>query len=315
MPHAIVHRRIGGPEVLEYVEAEPARPASGEVLIRVDAAGVNPIDAKLRSGIRPSPPLEGPRRVGADGAGTIVEVGEAVEGLRTGMPVVVTAAQGLYADMATVPAATVTPRPHTVDAATGASIGIPASTAYQALRSLSVGPGDRLLVHGGSGAVGQAVIQFAAAWGAEVIATTSSRRADRVRELGATPVPYGEGLTDRVRTLSRRIDAALDCAGTDEAIQTSIEVVSDRSRVATLVRGADAPRFGIQAYAGGAPYGLSEQQQAWRREAVPVTLALIAAGAFRAEKGPAYPLRDAVRAHEEVERGTDGKILLLPAQS
>ncbi|MDZ8173269.1 quinone oxidoreductase family protein [Microbacterium xanthum] len=314
MTHAVVYRRIGGPEVLEYTSVPTPSPGAGEVAVRIQAAGVNPIDAKLRGGIRPSPPLEGPRRVGADGAGVITAVGTGVEGLRAGMPVVVAGAQGLYAEAAVVPASTVTARPADVDAHLGAAVGIPAATAYQALRSLSVASGDRLLVHGGSGSVGQAVIQFAVSWGATVIATTSARRADRVERLGALPVRYGEGLLDRVRAVSDHVDVALDCAGTDDAIETSVAVVGDRSRVATLVRGADAPRWGIEAYAGGAAHGLTEQQQMWRREAIPVTLGLVAAGAFEIELGPRYPLSQAARAHEDVERGTEGKILLVPDQ-
>ncbi|WP_286932308.1 NADP-dependent oxidoreductase [Microbacterium sp.] len=315
MPHAVFHRRLGGPEVLEYAEVASADPAAGEVAVRIEAAGVNPIDAKLRSGLRASTPIEGRRGVGSDGAGIVLAVGDDVAGFRPGMPVVVSGAQGTYAEEAIVPASALTLRPPAVDAETGAAIGIPVATAYQALRSLAVGPGDRLLVHGGSGTVGQAVIQFAVRWDADVLATTSERRADRVRALGAVPVAYGPGLVERVRAAGTGIDVALDCAGTDEALAASVEVVHDRSRVATLVRGADAPRYGIQAYAGGAAHGLTDQQRAWRREAIPVALGLIAAGGFTIELGPRYALRDAVRAHEDVERGTNGKILLVPDQT
>ena len=184
MPHAVFHRRLGGPEVLEYAEVASADPAAGEVAVRIEAAGVNPIDAKLRSGLRASTPIEGRRGVGSDGAGIVLAVGDDVAGFRPGMPVVVSGAQGTYAEEAIVPASALTLRPPAVDAETGAAIGIPVATAYQALRSLAVGPGDhdqrladltrrRFLVHGGSGAVGQAVIQFAVRWDADVLATTS----------------------------------------------------------------------------------------------------------------------------------------------
>ena len=210
MPHAVFHRRLGGPEVLEYAEVASADPAAGEVAVRIEAAGVNPIDAKLRSGLRASTPIEGRRGVGSDGAGIVLAVGDDVAGFRPGMPVVVSGAQGTYAEEAIVPASALTLRPPAVDAETGAAIGIPVATAYQALRSLAVGPGDRLLVHGGSGAVGQAVIQFAVRWDADVLATTSERRADRVRALGAVPVAYGPGLVERVGAAGTGIDVALD---------------------------------------------------------------------------------------------------------
>jgi enoyl reductase len=200
-----------------------------------------------------------------------------------------------------------------VSAAEGAALGIPVGTAYQALRSLGVGPGDTLLVHGGSGSVGQAIIQFAVLWGATVVATSSERRVDRVRELGATPVVYGEGLADRVRAAAPQgVTVAIDAAGTDEALQTSLELVADRGRIVTLVRGRDAASLGIRAFAGGSPGPLTPQQLRWRGEAVPVTLALLAAGRFSIELGPSFPLADAADAHRLVESGVDGKVTLVP---
>jgi NADPH2:quinone reductase len=313
MTRAIVHTAFGGPEVLHEVEIPEALPGDGEVAIRVQAAGVNPIDYKLRAGLRASAPLDGPRRVGSDGAGIVTEVGAGVDGLRPGEPVAFFGAPGSYASEVVVDAARVFPRPAGVSAAEGAALGIPIGTAYQALRSLAVGPGDTLLIHGGSGAVGQAAVQFAVLWGARVIATSSERRFDRVRELGATPVAYGDGLADRVGALAPDgITVALDAAGTDEALQTSVALVADRSRVATLVRGRDAAALGIRAFSGGSPQPLTPRQQAWRAEAVPVALALLAAGRFSIELGPALPLADAAEAHRLVEAGVDGKVTLTP---
>jgi NADPH2:quinone reductase len=200
-----------------------------------------------------------------------------------------------------------------VSAAEGAALGIPVGTAYQTLRSLGVGAGDTLLVHGGSGAVGQALIQYAVLWGAAVVATSSERRFDRVRALGATAVLYGDGLADRVREVAPHgVTVAIDAAGTDEALQTSLELVADRHRIATLVRGRDAAELGIRAFSGGSPAPLTAQQLAWRAEAVPVTLALLAAGRFSVELGPSFPLRDAAEAHRAVESGVDGKVTLVP---
>src|SRR5690606_7802227 len=122
---------------------------------------------------------------------------------------------------------------------------------YQSLRSLRVGAGDTLLVHGGSGSVGQSAIQFAVAWGATVIGTTSDRRADTVRSLDAIPVAYGEGLADRVRQAAPGgITVALDTAGTDEAIETSLELVDDRDRIATIVRYPEREKWGIRGWGG-----------------------------------------------------------------
>ena len=313
MTSAIVYTEFGGPEVLTLIEVPTPEPARDEVAVLIEAAGVNPIDWKVRSGRRASDPLTGPRRIGADAAGIVTAIGADVDGFRVGDAVVVFGASGAYASEIAVRAENVQPRPPGVSAAAGAALGIPVGTAYQTLRSLAAGPSDTLLVHGGSGSVGQAVIQFAVLWGATVIATSSERRSDRVRALGATPVAYGDGLADRVRAVAPRgVTVAIDAAGTDEAIQTSLVLVADRNRIATLVRGQDAASFGIRAFSGGGPRPLSEREQGWRREALPVALALMAAWRFSVETGPSFPLPDAGAAHQAVQEGVDGKVTLIP---
>lgn len=313
MAHAIVYTSFGSPDVLTLTEIPTPAPGPGELAIRVEAAGANPLDAKLRSGTRPSGEITDPRRVGADGAGVVKAVGEGVDGYRPGDPVVFFGAKGAYATDVVVPAAKAAWRPPQVSAAEGAALGIPIGTAYQTLRSLDIGPGDTLLIHGASGSVGQAAIQFATLWGARVIGTTSDRRADTVRALGAEPVAYGPGLVDRVRALAPEgVTAAIDIAGTDEAIEASLALVADTSRIVTLVRGADAADWGIRAFMGGGPNPMTPQQLAWRDEAVPVALNLMAAGAFRVEVGPSFPLADAPAAHRALEAGADGKITLVP---
>ena len=199
MAHAITYTEFGGPEVLTLTETPAPQPGPGEIAVRVEAAGVNPIDWKLRSGARPSGAITEPRTVGSDLGGVVTAVGPDVDGFRVGDPVAAFGVRGAYATDVVVAAAKAYLRPPNVSAADAAALGIPFGTAYQTLRSLGVRADDTLLVHGGSGAVGQAIIQFAALWGATVIATASERRFDRVRELGAVPVAYGEGLADRVR--------------------------------------------------------------------------------------------------------------------
>jgi NADPH:quinone reductase-like Zn-dependent oxidoreductase len=313
MTTAIAYTEFGDPDVLHEIDAPDPTPGPGQVAVKVTAAGVNPIDAKLRSGARASAPIIEPRRLGIDGAGVVTAVGDGVDGFREGDPVVFAGASGAYARDVVVAADHLFPRPPQVSAAEGAALGIPVGTAYQTLRSLGVGAGDTLLVHGGSGAVGQALIQYAVLWGATVVATSSERRFDRVRELGAIPVAYGEGLEGRVREAAPRgVTVAIDAAGTDEALHASIALVPDRDRVATLVRGRDAAGLGIRAFSGGSPTPLTAQQQAWRIEAVPVTLALLAAGSFSVELGPSYALAAAAEAHRAVEAGVDGKIVLVP---
>lgn len=313
MAHAIVYTELGGPEVLTLTEIPDPAPGDGEVSIRIEAAGVNPIDAKLRAGIRPSPPITTPRRMGSDGAGVVTAVGADVDGFRVGDHVAFSGPVGSYATDVAVEASAVFVRPPGVTAAQGASLGIPVGTAYQVLRSLDVREGDTLLIHGGSGAVGQAAIQFAVLWGARVLATTSDARADRVRALGAEPLPYGDGLVERVRAAAPDgVTVILDAAGTDEAIAASLALLEDRSRIATIVRGKDAPTWGIRAFSGGSAVPLTPQQQGWRTEAIPVALALMAVGRFDVELGESFPLADAAEAHRAIENGAGGKLVLVP---
>lgn len=314
MARAIVYTEIGSPDVLHLVEVPDPVPTDGEVVVRIEAAGVNPVDAKIRGGRRPSPPITEPRPVGFDGAGVVTAIGGGVEGFVVGDRVAIRDANGTYASDIALSSDKLALLPDAVTAAEGAAIGIPAGTAYQSLRSLEVSEGDVLLVHAGSGAVGQAAVQFAVAWGATVIATASEARHDQLRELGAIPVAYGDGLQERVEQVAPDgVTVALDCAGTDEAIEVSLALVPDHDRIATIVRGPDAASFGIRAFSGGAPTPLTDEEQQWRAEALPETIALLAAGEFVIELGPELTLADAARAHELVEaHAASGKIVLIP---
>ncbi|WP_217181840.1 NADP-dependent oxidoreductase [Streptomyces sp. AC495_CC817] len=314
MARAIVYTEFGSPDVLHLTEIPDPVAARGEVVVRIEAAGVNPIDAKLRGGRRPSAPITEPRPIGFDGAGVVEALGEGVDGIEVGDRVAIRDTLGTYASALAVPAAHLAALPDGVTAAEGAAVAIPAGTAYQSLKSLDVRAGDVLLVHAGSGAVGQAAVQFAVAWGATVVATASPARHEQLRELGAVPVAYGEGLLERVRKAAPDgVTVALDCAGTDEAIGVSLALVADRDRIATIVRGPDAASFGIRAFSGGSPVPLTDQEQEWRAEALQKTLDLLAAGDFTVELGPELPLAEAARAHEMVEaHAADGKIVLVP---
>lgn len=314
MARAIVYTELGSPDVLQLIDIPDPVAGSGEVVVRIEAAGVNPLDAKRRSGKRPMPPITEPRRVGFDGAGVVESVGEGVTEFAVGDRVAIRDGAGTYASALAVPAANLYALPDAVTAAEAASLSIPIGTAYQCLRSLEVGEGDVLLVHAGSGAVGQATIQFAVAWGATVVATGSPARHEQLRELGAIPVAYGEGLADRVReAVDGDITVALDCAGTDEAIEVSKELVADRNRIATIVRGPDAAALGIRAFSGGSPEPLTDQEIAWRAEGVAAAIELIADGDFQIEIAAELPLSEAAEAHRLIEGNqARGKIILVP---
>ncbi|UAJ79918.1 NADP-dependent oxidoreductase [Leifsonia sp. ZF2019] len=314
MATVVQYERLGGPEVLEVVEVpDPSAPAGG-VVVRVRAAGVNPIDGKLRSGGRPSGPFTGPRVPGSDAAGTVVEVGDGVDDWAVGDEVVVRGARGGYASHLVADAAQLVRKPAGVTWEQAAAIGIPVSTAHQALRSLGLADGETLLVHGGSGAVGRAAVQFARRTGARVVATGSPAAHDRLRELGAIPVAYGDGLLERLREAAPQgYDRILDAVGSDEALETSFALVDDRSRIGTVVVGGRAADLGIQAWAGGNPVPLTAEQTALREEAYPLALDLIARREFEVDIARTFPLAEAAEAARLVESGhPGGKVILLP---
>ncbi|MCS5735965.1 NADP-dependent oxidoreductase [Herbiconiux daphne] len=314
MAWQVQYREFGGPDVLEFVEVPtPAAPAGG-VVVETRSIGVNPIDSKLRSGARASAPIDEPRVPGSDAAGVVVEVGPDAGDWAVGDEVVVRNARGAYTTHLVASADQLVRKPAAVGWEEAAAIGVPAGTAYQALKSLGVELGTTVLVHGGSGAVGQAALQFARNWGATVIATASERNQDRLRDFDAIPVVYGPGLLERVREAAPGgIDVVLDCAGTDEALETSFALVADRSRIGTIVQGAKAPSLGIRAWAGGSPVPMTAEELALRGEAYGVALELMELGDFEVELAANYPLSQAADAQDmSITGGLRGKITLDP---
>jgi len=314
MQTVIQYARFGGPEVLEAAQHPDPVPGAGKVLVTVKAAGVNPIDAKLRRGTRPSDPIQTPRRVGFDAAGVIAALGEGVDAWAVGDEVVVRGAAGAYASELVASVGKLVRKPQNVSFEDAAGLGIPAGTAYQVVASLGPGQGDVLLIHGASGAVGQAAIQFARARGVTVVGTASARNLDRVRELGAIALEYGDGLVERVReAVPQGVDYVLDMAGTEGALQASFELVADRSHIGTIVAGPQAAGLGIQAWSGGSPVPLTEEQEALRAEGLDVALRGLADDTFQVEIGAVYPLAEAAEAHRVLEAGgVRGKIVLVP---
>lgn len=314
MATIVQYSQFGSPDVLEVVDVPtPDAPVDG-VVVRIRAAGVNLIDSKLRSGLRPSGPITGPRRVGTDGAGVVSEVGADVRGWKVGDEVIVRGALGTYATHLVASPDQLVAKPRSISFEQAAAIGVPVSTAYQALRSLGVTEATTLLIHAGSGGVGQAAIQFARLWGATVLATSSKPNLARLAELGAFPIEYGPGLLPRIRAAAPGgVDVILDAAGTEEALEASFELVSNRSHIGTIVAGARAAELGIRAWAGGSPVPLTAEEMALRLESFDVVADLITQGKFELEVSRAYPLVEAADAQRASEAGhVRGKIVLLP---
>lgn len=301
----------GGPDVLQLAELPVEHPGRDEIVVRIRAAGVNPVDAKIRSGTRGQ--ITEPIRIGADAAGEVAGVGSGV-GFRIGDPVIGWGLTGAYADYVTAPARCFTPKPDGVSFQQGAAIGIPVSTAYQCVKATGLQAGETLLVHAGAGDVGQAAIQFARRWGATVVATAGEANHARLRDLGAVPVTYGDGLLERVREVAPQgVDRVLDAAGTQEAIDVSLTLVDDPHRVVEIVVPGWRDKYGVQVFSGGLPGSMTPEAVALRNESVPLTAGLVAGGDFELELGPSFALTEAAPAHRQLETGhTRGKILLIP---
>ena len=315
MSTAAVATAFGGPEVLRLIQVDVAAPGPGEVTLAVRAAGVNPIDVKLYSGAFGTDPARLPLRLGFEVAGVVTAVGADASGpagqVSVGDEVIAYRVDGGYAERLTVPASVVVPRPAALSWAAASGLLLTGGTAVHALTATRVGAGDTVLIHAAAGGVGTMAVQLAVARGARVIGTSSPAKHDFLRELGAEPVGYGTGLADRVRALAPDgVDAAIDAIGSDEAIDVSVELVADRSRVATIAGHRRGAGLGI-ALLGGGPG--ADPGTAIRDAARLELVKLAGTGALRVFVGRTFPLAEVAQAHRTILDGhAQGKIALLP---
>lgn len=292
----------GGPEVLKVMELPAPQAGPGQVRVRVRAAGVQPFDAAVRTGWLPPylPEIDYPRIPGNEFAGVVDQAGEGVTGVSVGDEVLGFSALFSYAEYIVVPGTDVAPKPANVpwEVAGGLTSGV--QTAELALDGLGVKEGETLLVHGAAGSVGTAAVQIARMRGVTVIGTAREANHDYLRELGAIPVVYGEGLADRIRALAPGgVDAALDGAG-GHALEVSLELVPDRGRIVTLVEHGKADELGVKRVQG---VRTAERLGRYAR--------LIAEGRFTFPVRRTYGLEEAADAHREIETGHGaGKIVL-----
>jgi NADPH:quinone reductase-like Zn-dependent oxidoreductase len=301
----------GGPEVLSVVQVDVGPPGRGEVVVDVRAAGVNPVDHKIVSGAMGNDPARLPRPVGLEVAGVVSAVGPDTTGpggpLSVGDEVVAYPVQGGYADTVVAAAANTVPKPAALPWPQAAGVLLTGGTAAHTLQASGIEPGETLLVHGGAGSVGQLAVQLAVRAGATVVATAAERNHDRLRGLGAIPVTYGPGLADRVRAAAPGgVDAAIDTIGTDEAVDTSLELVSDRSRIVSVAA------FG-RADAGIVLLSKDDPETHVRAEAWRTLLPAVADGSVTITVARTYPLAEAAEALRFVRDGhAGGKVVLLP---
>ncbi|ADG73579.1 Alcohol dehydrogenase zinc-binding domain protein [Cellulomonas flavigena DSM 20109] len=305
---AVVAGDLGGPEVLQVVEVETPAPGPGEVVVRVDAAGVNPWDWKSYA---PGSGTRTPVRLGLEVAGVVQAVGPGVRWYSPGDDVVAWPVTGGYADLVTVPQHVLVRRPARLDVVPAAGLLAAGVTAAHAVAATGVDDEDVVLVHGASGGVGRMAVQLAVLRGARVVATASPAWHECLRRLGAEPVAYGPGLLDRVRTVEGtvgRVSVAIDAVGTAEALDTSAALVADRRRVATLVALDRAAGLGVLALG----HGPGADPGADVRDAARSQLTALAAdGSLDVLVTGTFPLEDAAAAHRRSREGHAGGKLVL----
>jgi NADPH2:quinone reductase len=317
---AIRVREFGGPEVLKLEDVPDPQAGAGQVVVRVRAAGVNPVDTYVRSGAYAVKP-QLPYTPGFDAAGEVESVGEGVESVKAGDRVYTSGSlSGTYAEMCLCDEAQAHPLPSRVSFNEGAGINTPYATAWRALFQRAQGrPGETVLVHGASGGVGTAAVQMARAAGFEVIGTGGTDEGRKlVAEQGAHHVldhhapDYLEQLT--ALTQGRGVDVILEMLA-NVNLNKDLGVLAKGGRVVVIGSRGDVeinPRLAMgrdAAILGMTLFNVSPQDLASIHAAL---VAGLEAGTLRPVVGREVPLADAARAHEEVMKpGAYGKIVLI----
>ncbi|MFF5783444.1 NADP-dependent oxidoreductase [Streptomyces sp. NPDC012693] len=306
---AIVYEEFGGPEVLRHATGVAVpEPGPGEVRVKIAAVGLNPVDWKRRYGwVEEFYPTTFPAVPGLEFAGTVDKVGEGVTEPAVGDEVLGWTKTGAYAQYAI--AGLVVPKPPGLSWASAASLPVATETAQRVLDLIGVRAGETLFLHGAAGVVGSVGVQLAVAAGVTVIGSASGVNHAYLRELGAIPVEYGDGLADRVRAAAPGgVDAVFDAAGRG-VLPVAIELLGGadaaKERIATIAD-VDAEKHGIT-FTGvmGDPEAVRAGLTAHARAAEAGTLAVRLAHTL--------PLKEAARAQELSETGrVRGKVVLVP---
>ena len=318
---AIRVHEFGGPEVLKLEEVPDPQPGPGQVVVRVHAAGVNPVEAYIRTGTYAAKPNL-PYTPGADGAGVVIKLGPEVKRLKAGDRVFFTATRtGAYAEQALCDEPKVHPLPDHVSFEQGAAMGVPYGTAYRGLfQRADAKPAETVLVHGASGGVGTAAVQLALAAGMTVIGTAGSDEGMKLaKQQGAHHVlnHSSAGYLDELKKLTdgRGVDVIVELLA-NKNLANDLNVLAKKGRVAVIGnRGTIEinPRDAMMREAdirGVTLVNTSEQEY---REMYAALAAGLENGTLKPVIGQKIPLAEARRAHEEIMKpsGAHGKMVLI----
>jgi NADPH:quinone reductase len=319
---AIRPQQIGGPEVLEIQEIPTPAPAAGQVLVRVEAAGVNYIDVYHRTGLYPLPL---PLPIGLEGAGTIERLGEGVRDLKEGDRVAWSSVPGSYASHVVAPAEKLLPIPHGLPSATAAALPLQGMTAHYLTRSVFLlGKGHTALVHAAAGGVGLLLVQLAKRAGARVIGTVSTEaKAELARQAGADCVINYQTteFAAEVKGLTggRGVDVVYDSVG-KATFDGSLDALAPRGFLVLYgqssgpVASFDPARLSKGSLFLTRPslfaYTATRAELLMRADEI---FALVKSGELRVRVERTFPLAHAADAHRALtSRATTGKLLLIP---
>jgi NADPH:quinone reductase-like Zn-dependent oxidoreductase len=308
MSKAVQFDSYGGIDVLGVREVPRPTPGDGEVLVEVKAAGINPGEAMIRQGfLHDRWPATFPSGQGSDLAGVVAEVGEGVDTFAVGDEVLgFTDNRSSQAQLVVVPAGQLTAKPAAVPWEVAGALYVAGTTAFAAVRSVALKPGDTVAIAGAAGGVGTIAVQLAKRAGASVLGIAGPSNDDWLAAHGVVAVNYGDGLANRLRVAAPdgRIDAFLDFFGGGYVELAVTELGVDPERVDTIIDFPAVERFGVKVE------GNADAADA----TVLAQLAdLIAAGELDIPVAEVYRLDQVQEAFRTLEqRHTRGKIVLRP---
>ena len=296
---AVIYSEYGDPEVLHVADVAEPHPGPGQIRIAVRAAGVNPIDWKLRSGMMP---VSLPAIDGREAAGIVDEVGPDVTDAAVGDEVFGFAVGGAAAEHAILD--DYARKPAGLAWEEAAALPVAVETSVRVFTVLGgVGEGQTVVINGAAGGVGAAAVQLARARGARVIGTASERNHGFLRSLGAEPTTYGEGMLERIRALAPEgVDLAFDTAG-QGGVPDLVALTGDPARVATI---ADfgAASLGVKVTGGG---------DGRAAEALDEAAALVESDRLHLPVARTFTFAQAADAHRVSREGhVRGKLVLIP---
>jgi NADPH:quinone reductase-like Zn-dependent oxidoreductase len=306
MSRAVRFDRYGGIDVLRVVEVERPVPGPNQVLVRVKAAGINPGEASIREGLLADRfPATFPSGEGSDLAGVVEEVGCAVKTFAVGDEVIgFTDNRASHAELVIVEAANLVRRPAHVSWEQAGALFVAGTTAYAAVRAVSLTTGDTVVVSGAAGGVGSIAVQLARNAGARVIGLASAANDAWLTAHGVIPIAYGDGVAERIRAAAGgRVDAFIDTHG-GGYVELALELGVAPERIDTIIDFAAAAKYGVK----------TEGNSAAANAQVLAELAgLIDAGRLEIPIAKVYPLADVRDAFQDLaQRHTRGKIVLAP---